>query len=1261
MKRLHTIIFLWPLLVLLIILSVFNFFSYKNIHSNLYKNAVMSLYSTIRHKEDILESFFSERLKELRFIATGASNINYLKGITKLCSERGVKTESTDFLDYSAEHSELMHTYDQYEMLFIDTEGNVLLSIHGGEYSKKNIFSEHYAGTNFSASCRKALKTEYPVFSDFEPDASLKDLFVSLIQRVVDKDGNTIGLLATRIPKKTIENIVQKTIFPNNYNKVYLIGENARNQSRYPAESRHTRETEIEGDTYEVHSYLNSKNVKVLGIREKLKKLEKFGLYWSLVAESSTIEIFSPAQTLKRFFIFIFIVAGLFLVLFVIQMRGVLSEMTTSIRRINEEKEEQNWLQSSQIELHERMRNQQSINALAHEIISYICNCLGASMGELYSADENEGINIIGSYTRQKSGNHSADIMLDSDLARQAALGKKHIILSNSPTNHIHVDSKYERAEQNTIVAFPFQHNDIVKGVIEISTPQKFSESDLLFLNKISESIAMSIDFVQSSSKMVTLLEKTNERAERYKAQLKDLQTINKELGEKAKAMKDTEEILKAHQEELQMTNKELKKQKANMEQKNRELEMAQKLVIEKARDLEKMSKYKAEFLANMSHELRTPLNSALLLSKLLSENKEGNLTEKQVQFCQIINSASSDLLAIINDILDLSKAEAGKIELCLEDVDIAHFATIIVRNFKPIAQEKGLALNTHLADDLPPKIRTDRQRMEQIIKNLLSNAFKFTYEGVVQLRIRRPKDKMNVIAFSILDTGIGIPEDKQKLIFEAFQQVDGTISKEYGGTGLGLSISREYAKLLGGEIEVESEEGKGSIFTLYIPEKADILFKQDANRYRDGRAKKSISEKVAGGRGVSKKSPKHMNFIRDDRRKLSAGDKSVLVIQNNLKLAKILQAVSGKKGFKTLFAEDGEMGLHLADYYQPSAIILDRAIPGMNAVAVVERLKNNPKTRHIPVYFISDFDEPSEIRRMGAIGCLVKPISLNKLKKIFLKIEDSISKNVKNILVVENDKSQRSKIEKLLRMKDIRITSVDNGGEAYEQLKSGKFDCLIQDLQLPDISGVELLATIRNEEDLIYIPIIIYTAKKLTKKEEILLNQYAEKIILKGTKSPERLLDETVWYLHRTEANLSEKQRNMLGKIYNSESILKNKKILLVDDDMRNVFAITNLLEENGMNILVGRNGKEGLTCLNNNPDIDLVLMDILMPVMNGYLAMKEIRKQKRFQRLPIIALTARAMRGDRLKCIEAGANDYLAKPIDTKKLLSMLRVWLY
>jgi len=517
------------------------------------------------------------------------------------------------------------------------------------------------------------------------------------------------------------------------------------------------------------------------------------------------------------------------------------------------------------------------------------------------------------------------------------------------------------------------------------------------------------------------------------------------------------------------------------------------------------------------------------------------------------------------------------------------------------------------------------------------------------------PKD---TIAFSVSDTGVGIPEDKQKLIFEAFQQADGTTSRKYGGTGLGLSISREIAKLIGGEIILESTEGKGSTFVLFLPEMVEEKFLDS-----------SVAPKVqhpptlpeSPHRSTDGVKSKGMEKILDDRKALSPGDKSILIIEDDPDFAKILRDLSKEKGFKSLVSGDGETGLHFADYYTPSAIILDIGLPGIDGWSVMSRLKENPKTMHIPVHFISALDNPLDAMKMGAIGHITKPVSMEKLDQAFGRIEGMITKKVKKLLVVEDNAAQRRAIDELIKGEDVKITAVSTGEEAYDRLKSGKFDCMILDLGLPDIPGAELLAKIRNKEELHHIPIIIYTGKELTVEEKVTIDKYAEKIIVKDAKSPERLLDETTLFLHRVEAKLPRAKQKMLGLIHDKESILKGKKILLIDDDMRNIYALTSVLEEKGIEIKVGKDGKEGLEKLDQDPDVDLIIMDIMMPGMDGYEATKKIRKKNRFKNLPIIALTAKAMKGDRGKCIQAGASDYLAKPVDRDKLISMLRVWLY
>jgi CheY-like chemotaxis protein/HAMP domain-containing protein len=974
--------------------------------------------------------------------------------------------------------------------------------------------------------------------------------------------------------------------------------------------------------------------------------------------------------------------------------------MIKNIKQSIEENEKQNWLKSGLAELNDKIRGEQDVMTLSPNVINYLATYLEAKVGAIYLVDENNSLSgsgqpllkMVGSYAYTRRKNLANEYRIGEGLVGQAALEKKSILITNVPDDYLKINSGLGEGIPRNIMVTPFLYEGEVKGIIELGSFHEFTELQLDFLNQATENIAIGFHSAQSRVKMKELLEKTQQQAEELQAQQEELRQTNEELEEQAEALKESQARMEAQQEELRQTNEELEKQtrtlekqKQDIKKNNLELEKARQELEIKAKDLEITSKYKSEFLANMSHELRTPLNSLLILSKLLHENKEGNLTDKQLEFARTIHSAGTDLLNLINDILDLSKVEAGKLDLNIHDVNVGEFANNIQRSFRYLAKEKGLGFKIELSEDAPAYIRTDSQRVEQIVKNLLSNAFKFTDAGHVTLKIYRPTnditssqnglDPKEAIAIAVSDTGIGVSEEKQKLIFEAFQQGDGRTNRKYGGTGLGLSISKELAKVLGGEIQLKSKAGEGSTFTLYLPTTLESA--TDAGQPQHGQTEMTnLKEKKkgnhSGGPASKIKTRKSNNkdsnnknssneHVQDDRENIASGDRTILIIEDDPKFANILLDLTRAKGFKCLVAESGEKGIHFANHYKPSAIMLDIGLPGMDGWAVMERLKDNSETRHIPVHFMSASDRTLDAMRMGAIGFLSKPVSLEELEEAFKKIEETISKTVKNLLVVEDDEIQRNSILELIGNGDVKATAVGSGEEAFKILKSNNVDCMILDLGLSDMSGFELLERIRNNTAISKLPIIIYTGKNLTREEEDKLRTYAESIIIKGVKSPERLLDETSLFLHRVEANLSEEKKKMLRMVHDKELILQDKKILLVDDDMRNVFAMASILEEYGVRVLIGKNGKEGLECLNKNPDIDLVLMDIMMPEMDGYEAMGEIRKQQRFKKLPIIALTAKAMKGDRNKCIEAGANDYLAKPIDADKLLSLLRVWLY
>ena len=769
---------------------------------------------------------------------------------------------------------------------------------------------------------------------------------------------------------------------------------------------------------------------------------------------------------------------------------------------------------------------------------------------------------------------------------------------------------------------------------------------------KIEKYVAIRFDITNTKNQM----EELAKQGEELQTQQEELKQMNEELEEQA-------QNLKQQQEELQMTNEELEEQTQSLEAKNLEVEASKNDIEQKTKQLEISSKYKSEFLANMSHELRTPLNSLLILSKDLSENRNNNLDGVQVESAEIIFKSGCDLLVLINEVLDLSKIEAGKMSLNIEPLSLKNFSDELIREFKHHSEQKGLKLNSKLDKELPEFIRTDSQRLNQILKNLLSNAIKFTEKGSVSISIDRNSESTVII--SITDTGIGIVEDKQQDIFEAFQQAEGGTSRKYGGTGLGLSISRELAKLLGGEIKLSSKLNEGSVFSLIIP--LEIVQEQelvDTNTNKNYLENKSTLFKP---RLLNES--KYLNYpsIKDDRETITGDDKIVLIIEDDLKFAAIILKQANKKGFKCLSAATGEDGLALALKHNPQAIILDMILPGINGHSVLLELKANPALRHIPVHIISAKERSLEPIREGAVEYLMKPVAKEDLEEAFNKIENFINRKMKNLLIIEDNENSRKAMRIIIGNGDVKCFEAATGIEALTLYQVNQIDCIILDIGLPDMSGFDLIHKLkktvpvgRQVKDHNLPPIIVYTGKELTKEENDELEKYAESIIIKGVKSEERLLDETALFLHRTISNLPKSKQVIITNLYDKESVFHSKKILLVDDDMRNLFALSKILIERGMNIIKAENGKNALEMLNIDPAIDLVLMDIMMPEMDGYEAMKQIRSQGRFMHLPIIALTAKAMKDDRQKCIDAGANDYITKPIEVERLLSLMRVWL-
>jgi CheY-like chemotaxis protein/signal transduction histidine kinase len=741
------------------------------------------------------------------------------------------------------------------------------------------------------------------------------------------------------------------------------------------------------------------------------------------------------------------------------------------------------------------------------------------------------------------------------------------------------------------------------------------------------------------------------------------------QLERSEEELKMQQEELRVTNEEIEASNEELAEQNAQILQQSDNLTRSKQLIEEKSKAIELASKYKSEFLANMSHELRTPLNSLLILARSLADNEEGNLTDEQVEEARIIYNDGLEVLNLINDILDLSKVEAGKLDIVAEDASLEGVIRRLQKQFAPIAKERGVAFPVESEDNLPATLHTDTQRLEQILKNLLSNAFKFTEKGSVTLKVHRPNnqtelqraslDHVSTVAFSVIDTGIGIETARLKAIFEAFQQEDGSIDRQYGGTGLGLTIARKFAHLLGGEIHVASEKGKGSVFTLVLPvELARHEVEETRAASADGEPKSARTElKVMPRMSM-------VEFIADDRKNIGDNDKVLLIVEDDKNFAVTLMKIARKRGYKCLVAGNGKTGLLLAMEESVHAIILDLKLPDIDGMQVLDQLKHDLRSRHIPVHIITGRAESGSVEslRKGAVGYLTKPVAKEGVEGALATIEGLLQAEMKQILVVEDDSGNQIAIQNLLKKKDIRITFANAGAAGLAHLRTTRFDCMILDLRLPDMTGFEWLEKAEREFGESRLPpIIVYTAKELTEDENRQLNRYTGSIVIKGAKSPDRLLDEVALFLHSVESTLSGEQREMIRMQHDPDKALRGRTVLLTDDDLRNIFALSKLLKKHGMNVVIADNGQMALDKLKENTAIDLVIMDIMMPVMDGYQAMREIRAQKAHQGLPILALTARAMPEEQEKCMAAGANDYLTKPVDIERLLTLLRVWLF
>jgi CheY-like chemotaxis protein/signal transduction histidine kinase/HAMP domain-containing protein len=1287
------------LLFTLIPMTLVSVMSYQKAYDIIKHETEMKLESTAKMKTREIKTYFDTLVTLFGLISETEGTTKFLHGLTS-----GYKVSGKSLLDFVKSYEWAMivdkyaddlkgfqRSYNFYDVFLISNKGDILFTMAGEEDLGTNLFTGPFRSTKFAAACRRTVLTGERSFSDYERYAPSDNQVSGFLSApIIDEEAERIGVVAFQIPIDHISQIMGDKLLLGKTAETYLLGTDLTLRSVLRMDKneglidnqilteqtkvlkRHLEEgNQIDERVEDVLFYDGPHGEEVLGIHIGFQIQN---VTYSVITEIEQAEAFAAAWDLRKQTQLMVIMAGIVALFFVFLLvrqivkpveqlsdavekvkNGDLSEfpeiqsnneigslgrafsaMVATLNENHKENQLKEWLQNGQMELNKVMRENYDLAEFCRKVVTFLANYLGADIGAVYITDKKNHLELTGSYAFPSRKHQKNEFDFGQGVVGQAALEQQQILLTSVPEDYVVVRSGLGESRPRAIVVKPLVRDNLVVGVIELGSLTSFSENALNFLDVVEGHIAVTIQTILGHVRVQELLQQS--------------QTQTEELA--------------AQQEELRQTNEELEEQKNFLNSQNVILDQARKEVEQKVDELAAASRYKSEFLANMSHELRTPLNSILILSKHLSNNKDEDMTEKQVECAATVHSSGTELLNLINEILDLAKVESGKMILELDDCFIEDITGAMERNFQPVADSKRVGYIVKIAANMPKVFCTDCQRLSQIIKNLLSNAFKFTSKGSVTFEICM-RDGDLPVTFMVKDSGIGISDENIEAIFRAFQQEDGSTSRKYGGTGLGLSISKELAGLLGGSLEATSVLGHGSVFTLSLPESIDAEKMEQPSKEAVSPSGPSASMKrnvnTPEEPVLSEQVAKAREYVSDDRKKVTKESRSILIIEDDLNFAKILRDTAREKGFMVLVAESGETGLHMTELYEPDGIIMDMELPGMDGKAILFRLKDNLNTRHIPVHIISATDKTIEPMHMGAVGSITKPVSMEAMNTVFSRIERVLSKEMKKILVIEDNKVMQQEITALIGNGIVKTTSATTGAEAKAFLEQEDFDCIILDLGLPDMAGVELLKELKKEENF-YTPVIIHTARELTAEERQMLDSLADSIVVKDVKSMDKLLDESSLFIHRVAADLPEEKKEMIRRIHDREAILENKKILIVDDDMRNVFSLVSILEDKGINTVIAENGSVALTKLQENPDIDLVLMDIMMPEMDGYEAMKEIRKMdSKLAKVGIIALTAKAMKGDRAKCIEAGASDYLAKPVDADKLFSILRVWLY
>ena len=970
----------------------------------------------------------------------------------------------------------------------------------------------------------------------------------------------------------------------------------------------------------------------------------------NLEARSTTL------WSMAAYLVFTLLVSGILAFMGRRQLMSLSDSHARALQRQIEHAEEllqQAWLRNGQTRLAEQLLGQHGLERLGHSALAFLTSYLDAPVAAFYVREDDGGLKRVAAHGFTPISAQVERTFYDAQgLIGHAAAQNQVIQLDDVPPDYLQITSGLGQASPRHVLVVPLHHDGQVTGVVEMAFLRPLVKRDLELAAIMANNIGTALHGAVNRQRLQDALAETQQLNEELQVQQEELRTTNEELQEQSRVLSQSQATLENQQAELEQTNVQLAEQALSLDNKNMALRDAQTEIEKRAEELTRASRYKSEFLANMSHELRTPLNSSLILARLLSENPQGNLSEEQVRFAESIYSAGNDLLDLINDILDISKVEAGKLDLLPETLPLASLVESINNTFEPIARQKALVFELSMDPDAPAAIVTDRQRVEQILKNLLSNAIKFTEHGAIRLRVSAQPN--GGVALAVQDSGIGIAPEQQAIIFEAFRQADGTTSRRYGGTGLGLSISRDLSALLGGSISVHSTPHQGSTFTLYLPA---TLAEPASDTEANAPAPTPISQPVTAP--VPQAKPVRLPAFGDDRHAPRPG-RTVLVIEDEAAFAHILYDLAHELNYSCLVAHSAEDGVALAMQFIPDAVLLDMGLPDSSGLSVLQQLKESPLTRHIPAHVVSGHDRREAALQMGAVGYAVKPATREQLREVFKKLEDKLTQKLKRVLLVEDDARQRQSVVELIGDSDVEITAVETGAQALALLTHTVFDCMIVDLKLPDMQGSELLKRMSTGDICSFPPVIVYTGRSLSRAEEAELLKYSRSIIIKGARSPERLLDEVTLFLHKVEAQLSAERQTMLKTARSRDRVFEGRKVLLVDDDVRNIFALTSALEHKGLQVEIGRNGFEALDKLNAVTDIDLVLMDIMMPGMDGLEATRRIRQNPRFQKLPIIAVTAKAMKDDQEQCLAAGANDYLPKPIDLDRLMSLLRVWM-